>query len=55
MKLLRHSEDEANPFLSVNVIDSKVEEAGIKVFILDENESNDVLIDVEEICEKTLY
>ena len=55
MKLLRCFEDEANPFLSINVIDSKVEEAGIKVFILDEDESNDVLIDVEEICEKTLY
>ena len=42
--------DETNPFLSsISVTDSDIEEAGDEIFVLDEDESEDGLIDVEEI------
>ena len=54
MEVSRDVEDEAIPFLSINVTDSDVEEAGNNITILDEDESDDELIDVEEIWKDTL-
>ena len=48
MKVSRDLEGEANPFSSINVIDSDVEEAGNEMIVLGENESDDELIHVEE-------
>ena len=53
MEVSRDVEDEAIPFLSINVTDSDVEEAGNNITILDEDESDDGLIDVEEIWKDT--
>ena len=50
MDVLKDLEDETNPFSSsTNVTDSDIEEAGNEIFILDEDESKDELIDVEQI------
>ena len=49
MEVSRDLEDEANHFLSINVTDSDVEEAGNEIFILVEDESDGEHIDVEEI------
>ena len=50
MEVLKDLEDETNPFLSsISVTDSDIEEAGNEMFVLDEDESEDELIDVEGI------
>ena len=50
MDVLKDLEDETNPCSSsTNVTDSNIEEAGNEIFILDEDESEDELIDVEQI------
>ena len=50
MDVLKDLEDETNPFSSsTNVTDSDIEEAGNEIFILDEDESKDELVDVEQI------
>ena len=49
MEVSRDLADEANPFLSINVTDSDEEQAGNEIFILDNDESDDELIYVEEI------
>ena len=50
MDVLKDLEDEANPFSSsTNVSDSDIEEAGNEILILDEDESEDELVDLEQI------
>ena len=50
MEVLKDLEDETNPFLSlISPTDSNIEEAGNEIFVLDEDESEDELIDVEGI------
>ena len=50
MELLKELEDETNPFVSsTSVIDSDIEEAGNEIFVLDEDDSEDELVDVEKI------
>ena len=50
MEVLKDLEDEANPFLlSVSVSNSDIEEAGNEIFVSDEDESKDELINVERI------
>ena len=50
MDVLRDLEDETNPFSSsIHVTDFNIEEAGNEIFILDEDESEDELIDVGQI------
>ena len=49
MEVSKDLADETNPFLSISVTNSDVEEAGNDFFILDEDDSDDELIDVEEV------
>ena len=49
MEVYRDLEDETDLFLSISVTNSDVEEAGNKIFILDEDKSDEELIDVEGI------
>ena len=50
MEVLKDLEDETNPFLwSISVTNSDIEEAGNEIFVLDEEESEDELIDVKRI------
>ena len=49
IEVSRDLEDEANPFLQINVTDSDEEQAGNEIFILDNDESDDELIYIEEI------
>ena len=50
MDVLKDLENETNPFSSsAKVTDSDLEEAGNEIFILDEDESEDELIDLEQI------
>ena len=53
MNVLKDLENETNPFSSsTNVTDSNIEEAGNEIFILDGDESEDELIDVEQISNR---
>ena len=49
IEVSRDLEDQANPFLQINVTDSDEEQAGNEIFILDNDESDDELIYIEEI------
>ena len=50
MEVSRDIADEANPFILTNeVTDSDVEEAAIEAFVVDEDESDDELVEVEDI------
>ena len=49
MEVSRDLEDEANPFLSINVTHSDAEQAGNEIFILDDDKSDDERIYVEGI------
>ena len=49
IELSRDLEDQANPFLQINVTDSDEEQAGNEIFILDDDESDDECIYVEGI------
>ena len=49
IEVSRDLEDQANPFLQINVTNSDEEQAGNEIFILDNDESDDELIYIEEI------
>ena len=49
IEVSRDLEDQANPFLQINVTDSDEEQAGNEIFILDDDESDDECIYVEGI------
>ena len=49
MQVLRDAEDETNPFSSHSVADSDVEEAASEVFMWDDDDIEDDVIDVEDI------
>ena len=49
MKVSSDLKDETNPFLSISITNSDAEEAGNKIFILDEDKSDEELIDVDGV------
>ena len=54
IEVSRDLEDQANPFLQINVTDSDEEQAGNEIFILDADESDGERIYVEGIWKDTL-
>jgi hypothetical protein len=49
MEVSRDLEDETNPFLSIEVTDSDKEEAANEAFIIDDDNSDDELVDIETV------
>ena len=49
MQVSSDLEDETNPFLSISITNSDAEETGNKIFILDEDKSEEELIDVDGV------